>query len=171
MKSERAWRHGRDADVTAGRQDTGFGGRAKLSVYTGRGAHDREGLRLEFEMSASGTGSSASADQGDLRECTPEARLAARAQAGDRAAFEALDCVRIDRPLALVLFTRQFAAVLNAGLPLVQCLQVLLENAQPPYSVVAGELRTAVDAGQPLSGHARQSQTVFNILCEACPRR
>ena len=54
------------------------------------------------------------------------------------------------QPLALVLFTHQFATLLDTGVPLAQSLDAL-RDAPPPYGEAARTLRTRVEQGEPLS--------------------
>jgi RNA polymerase sigma factor (sigma-70 family) len=52
--------------------------------------------------------------------------------------------------LALVLFSHQFATLLDTGVALVRCLDTL-QDAPPPYGEAAGTLRTRVEQGETLS--------------------
>ncbi|BCA55845.1 Type IV pilus biogenesis protein PilC [Nitrospira sp. KM1] len=65
----------------------------------------------------------------------------------------------------LVVFTRQFGTMINAGLPLVQCLEILStqsENKTLRESV--GEVRTQVEAGSTFSDALRRHPKVFDDL-------
>ncbi len=65
----------------------------------------------------------------------------------------------------LVLFTRQFATMINAGLPLVQSLDILA--AQQPKPKVAAKIRTLlgdVEAGSTLADSMRKHPDFFNTI-------
>ncbi|MDH5668293.1 MAG: type II secretion system F family protein [Nitrospira sp.] len=65
----------------------------------------------------------------------------------------------------LVVFTRQFGTMINAGLPLIQCLEILStqsENAVLKKSV--GEIKTQVEAGATFSDSLRKHPKVFDDL-------
>jgi type II secretory pathway component PulF len=63
----------------------------------------------------------------------------------------AIDYEPTDRWLALVLFTRQFSTMVDAGISLVRCLQILEQNAAPPYDEAARVIRSQVEEGHILS--------------------
>jgi RNA polymerase sigma-70 factor (ECF subfamily) len=54
------------------------------------------------------------------------------------------------QPLALVLFSHQFATLLDTGVPLVRCLDAL-QDAPGPYGEAARTLRTRIEQGETLS--------------------
>jgi type IV pilus assembly protein PilC len=65
----------------------------------------------------------------------------------------------------LVVFTRQFGTMINAGLPLVQCLEILStqsENKVLRESI--GEVKTQVEAGSTFSDALRRHPKVFDDL-------
>jgi type IV pilus assembly protein PilC len=65
----------------------------------------------------------------------------------------------------LVVFTRQFGTMINAGLPLVQCLEILStqsENKVLRQSI--GEVKTQVEAGSTFSDALRRHPKVFDDL-------
>src|SRR5687767_6076917 len=52
----------------------------------------------------------------------------------------------------LAIFTRQFATMISAGLPLVQCLDILAkQSSKPSFGRVIGEVTREVEAGSTLS--------------------
>lgn|GEM_PF-1420567 len=53
------------------------------------------------------------------------------------------------QPLALVLFARQFATLINIGVPIRHCLTILSKEAKPPYEEAMREISQAVEEGQP----------------------
>ncbi|HLB95176.1 MAG TPA: type II secretion system F family protein, partial [Nitrospiria bacterium] len=65
----------------------------------------------------------------------------------------------------IVVFTRQFATMIDAGLPLVQCLEIL--TAQTENKVLAktiGEVRQDVEAGSTYADALRKHPKVFDAL-------
>ncbi|MCP9475801.1 MAG: type II secretion system F family protein [Nitrospira sp.] len=65
----------------------------------------------------------------------------------------------------LVVFTRQFGTMINAGLPLVQCLDILAtqsENAVLKKAV--GEIKTDVESGSTFSDSLRKHPKIFDDL-------
>jgi hypothetical protein len=65
------------------------------------------------------------------------------------------------QPLALVLFTHQFATLLDTGVPLVRSLDAL-QNAPPPYGEAARTLRTRVEQGEALSRAMAEMPELFS---------
>ena len=66
---------------------------------------------------------------------------------------------------SIVVFTRQFATMINAGLPLVQCLTILgnqQENAS--FSRVINQIRENVESGQSLTESLKKHPKVFDEL-------
>lgn len=65
----------------------------------------------------------------------------------------------------LVIFTRQFATMIDAGLPLVQCLEILssqMENEQ--FRKVLFDVKSTVESGSTLADSMRKHPKVFNRL-------
>jgi type IV pilus assembly protein PilC len=65
----------------------------------------------------------------------------------------------------LVIFTRQFGTMINAGLPLIQCLEILStqsENAALRKSV--GEIKVQVEGGSTFSDALRKHHKIFDDL-------
>lgn len=66
---------------------------------------------------------------------------------------------------ALAVFTRQFATMLNAGLPLLNCLDILAKQTESPaLRRVLGEVRTDVEGGLSLADSLRRQPKVFDNL-------
>lgn len=66
---------------------------------------------------------------------------------------------------ALSVFTRQFATMLNAGLPLLNCLEILAKQTESPaLRRVLGEVRTDVEGGLSLADALRRQPKVFDNL-------
>ena len=65
----------------------------------------------------------------------------------------------------LAIFTRQFSVMIDAGLPLVQCLEVLASQQENKiFQKVLTNTRSSVEGGATLSAAMRQSPKVFDAL-------
>jgi len=65
----------------------------------------------------------------------------------------------------LVVFTRQFATMIDAGLPIVQCLQILgAQSDSKPFRKVIGGIKEDVEAGTTLAEAIRKHTRVFSEL-------
>src|SRR5258708_184952 len=65
----------------------------------------------------------------------------------------------------LAIFTRQFATMISAGLPLVQCLDILAKQAsKPSFGRVITETTREVEAGATLSDALGKHKDVFDDL-------
>ena len=65
----------------------------------------------------------------------------------------------------LVVFTRQFGTMINAGLPLVQCLEILsTQSENKVLRETIGEVKTQVEAGSTFSDALRRYPKVFDDL-------
>ena len=65
----------------------------------------------------------------------------------------------------LAIFTRQFATMISAGLPLVQCLDILARQAsKPSFGRVIAEVTRDVEAGSTLSDALGKHRKVFDDL-------
>ncbi|MFN3406255.1 MAG: type II secretion system F family protein [Caldimicrobium sp.] len=65
----------------------------------------------------------------------------------------------------VTLFTRQFATVLEAGVPIVKCLETLaMQQKNPYFREVITHIRKKVEAGSSLSDAMAEHPKVFNIL-------
>ena len=65
----------------------------------------------------------------------------------------------------LVVFTRQFGTMINAGLPLVQCLEILSTQSESKVlRETIGEVKTEVEAGSTFSDALRRHPKVFDDL-------
>ncbi len=65
----------------------------------------------------------------------------------------------------LVVFTRQFATMIDAGLPLVQCLDILgRQMDKQVFKKILGEVKESVEAGQTFADSLRKHPKVFNEL-------
>ena len=65
----------------------------------------------------------------------------------------------------LVVFTRQFAVMIDAGLPLVQCLKILGDNHDnPTFKRIIGEVRGQVESGSTFAESLARHPQVFDAL-------
>jgi type IV pilus assembly protein PilC len=65
----------------------------------------------------------------------------------------------------LAVFTRQFSVMIDAGLPLVQCLEILAgQQENKTFESVLTTTRASVEGGATLSAAMRQHQKVFDTL-------
>ncbi len=65
----------------------------------------------------------------------------------------------------LAIFTRQFATMISAGLPLVQCLDILAkQSSKPSFGRTIGDVTREVEAGSTLSDALGKHKAVFDDL-------
>jgi type IV pilus assembly protein PilC len=65
----------------------------------------------------------------------------------------------------IVIFTRQFATMINAGLPIMQCLSILGgQTENKAFAKVIGAIRDDVESGSTLADATRKHPTVFTDL-------
>jgi type IV pilus assembly protein PilC len=65
----------------------------------------------------------------------------------------------------IVIFTRQFSTMVDAGLPLVQCLEILGRQADnPAFGEIITKIKTDIESGSNLSDAMRKHPKVFNSL-------
>jgi type IV pilus assembly protein PilC len=65
----------------------------------------------------------------------------------------------------LVVFTRQFGTMINAGLPLVQCLEILsTQSENKALREAVGQVKTQVEAGSTFSDALRRYPKIFDDL-------
>lgn len=65
----------------------------------------------------------------------------------------------------IVIFTRQFATMIDAGLPILQCLQILgSQTDSKPFAKVINAVKDDVESGQMLADAARRHPKVFTEL-------
>jgi len=65
----------------------------------------------------------------------------------------------------VVLFTRQFATMISAGLPLVQCLEILSSQSKnPAFSKLITQVQSDVEGGSTYTDALRKHPKVFNDL-------
>ena len=65
----------------------------------------------------------------------------------------------------MVIFTRQFATMIDAGLPIVQCLDILSSQAKNKhFGKILGQVKASVEGGLTLSDALRKHPKVFDNL-------
>lgn len=65
----------------------------------------------------------------------------------------------------IVVFTRQFATMIDAGLPLVQCLEILVgQQENPTFAEVLSEIKSDVEAGSTFAKALGKHPKVFDSL-------
>ena len=74
--------------------------------------------------------------------------------------------LRYKLPLGeLALFTQQLASLLNAGLPLVQCLEALQDQTEDPvFRIIIRDVRIDISAGNSFSSAVKKFPRAFNSL-------
>ncbi|HXQ26037.1 MAG TPA: type II secretion system F family protein [Candidatus Acidoferrales bacterium] len=65
----------------------------------------------------------------------------------------------------LAIFTRQFSVMIDAGLPLVQCLEILAgQQENKTFQKILNNVRASVEGGATLSASMKQHEKVFDAL-------
>src|ERR1700684_3798151 len=65
----------------------------------------------------------------------------------------------------LAIFTRQFSVMIDAGLPLVQCLEILAgQQENKTFQKILNSVRASVEGGSTLSAAMKQHEKVFDPL-------
>ena len=65
----------------------------------------------------------------------------------------------------LVVFTRQFGTMINAGLPLIQCLEILsTQSESAALRTAVSEIKVQVEGGSTFSGSLRKHSKIFDDL-------
>src|ERR1700677_2664480 len=66
---------------------------------------------------------------------------------------------------SLIIFTRQLATMIDAGLPLVQCLDILYtQQEHPGFKKCIGEVKSKVEAGSTFADALRDHPKIFDEL-------
>lgn len=69
------------------------------------------------------------------------------------------------KPKELAVFTRQFSVMIDAGLPLVQCLEILAtQQENKAFAKVLAGVRASVESGSTLANSLRQYPKIFDDL-------
>src|SRR5580704_12803994 len=65
----------------------------------------------------------------------------------------------------LIIFTRQLATMIDAGLPLVQCIDILYQQQDnPAFKKALGEIKAKVESGSTFADSLRDHPKVFDEL-------
>src|SRR5437763_6855538 len=65
----------------------------------------------------------------------------------------------------IAIFFRQFSVMIDAGLPLVQCLEILAANQEnPTFQKTLNGVRTTVEGGETLANAMRQYPNIFDDI-------
>jgi type IV pilus assembly protein PilC len=92
------------------------------------------------------------------REPAPSSRLAEKAVAPKKSSAKI-------KPKDLAIFTRQLGVMINAGLPLVQSLEILASNqTKPSFAAVLTGVRSTVEGGSTLSNAFQKYPRAFDQL-------
>jgi len=112
--------------------------------------------------------SAPSAQAGTLRPAGPAQKrpnfLAAQALAKQKSLEKRAGKYKL--PLGeLAIFTQQLASLLNAGLPLVQCLEALQDQTEDPvFRIIIRDVRIDISSGNSFSSAVRKFPRSFNSL-------
>ena len=131
-----------------------------MEVYIWEG-RSRKGVVEKGEMEAANEGSVRS----QLRR---QQILATKIQPKPKDLFRGLSFLKVRkrvREKEIVVFTRQFATMIDAGLPLVQCLEILSgQQDNPFFKEVLLRVKGDVEAGSTFADALRKHPKVFNDL-------
>ncbi|HET6385535.1 MAG TPA: type II secretion system F family protein [Armatimonadota bacterium] len=81
-----------------------------------------------------------------------------------------IDSQKVDPSLAILIFTRQFSALVDAGRPLVHCLDTIAGSLPGPLADAVAEVRVAVGEGAVLSKVLRERADFFPPYLERMVR-
>ncbi len=113
------------------------------------------------------TASVATTPVGRITETPGRAPFLSRREAVSRAADKSPKAVKIKKvkPKDLAIFTRQFSVMIDAGLPLVQSLEILAANQESKsFSAALTGVRSLVEGGCTLSAAFKQYPKCFDHL-------
>ncbi|HEX9157096.1 MAG TPA: type II secretion system F family protein, partial [Syntrophales bacterium] len=130
---------------------------AEVYIWEGR---SRKGVIEKGEMEASNEASVRS----QLRR---QQILATKIQAKPKDVLKGLSFLKRKRvrEKEIVVFTRQFATMIDAGLPLVQCLEILSSQQDNKYfKEILIKVKGDVEAGSTFADALRKQPAVFNDL-------
>ena len=128
-----------------------------MAVFTFKGT-DAQGKRISGER----VGESKAQIQHQLRR----ERITPRAVKEKGKEFTLPKIGRTKVPIRdIAIFFRQFSVMIDAGLPLVQCLEILAGNQEnPAFQKCLTGVRTSVEGGSTLSNAMRQYPKIFDDL-------
>jgi type IV pilus assembly protein PilC len=127
-----------------------------MPVYTYRGTN-RSGSSVSGELTAS--------SKAELQNMLRRQQITATKMSEKGKEFNLPTFGGSVKPKELAVFTRQFSVMIDAGLPLVQCLEILAgQQENKLFQKVLTGTRSAVEGGATLSTAMRQYPKVFDAL-------
>src|SRR5262244_3176099 len=127
-----------------------------MPVYTYRGTN-RTGTAVSGEMTAT--------SKAELQNLLKRQQITATKMSEKGKEFNLPTFGGGVKPRELAIFTRQFSVVIDAGLPLVQCLEILASQQEnKTFQKVLTNTRASVEGGSTLSAAMKQSPKVFDAL-------
>ena len=127
-----------------------------MPVYTYRGTN-RAGTAVSGEMTAT--------SKVELQNLLKRQQITATKMSEKGREFNVPTFGSGVKPRELAIFTRQFSVMIDAGLPLVQCLEILASQQEnKTFQKVLTNTRAAVEGGSTLSAAMKQSPKVFDPL-------
>ena len=127
-----------------------------MPVYTYKGTN-KAGSNVSGEMSA--TSKSEAQNQLRRQQITPK-KMSEKGKEFNMPTFGGSVSAK-----ELAIFTRQFSVMIDAGLPLVQCLEILAgQQENKMFQKVLAATRASVEGGATLSAAMRQHTKVFDAL-------
>jgi type IV pilus assembly protein PilC len=127
-----------------------------MPVYTYKGTN-KAGSNVSGEMSA--TSKSEAQNQLRRQQITPK-KMSEKGKEFNMPTFGGSVSAK-----ELAIFTRQFSVMIDAGLPLVQCLEILAgQQENKMFQKVLAATRASVEGGATLSAAMRQHPKVFDAL-------
>src|SRR5262252_35520 len=127
-----------------------------MPVYTYRGTN-RAGTAVSGEMTAT--------SKVELQNLLKRQQITATKMSEKGREFNIPTFGSGVKPRELAIFTRQFSVMIDAGLPLVQCLEILASQQEnKTFQKVLTATRSQVEGGATLSTAMRSSPKVFDAL-------
>ena len=127
-----------------------------MPVYTYRGTN-RAGTAVSGEMTAT--------SKVELQNLLKRQQITATKMSEKGREFNIPTFGSGVKPRELAIFTRQFSVMIDAGLPLVQCLEILASQQEnKTFQKVLTNTRASVEGGSTLSAAMKQSPKVFDPL-------
>jgi Type II secretory pathway, component PulF len=127
-----------------------------MPVYTYRGTN-RAGAAVSGEITAT--------SKGELQNLLKRQLITATKMSEKGREFNIPTFGSGVKPRELAIFTRQFSVMIDAGLPLVQCLEILASQQEnKTFQKVLTNTRASVEGGSTLSAAMKQSPKVFDPL-------
>src|SRR5438309_11893789 len=127
-----------------------------MPVYTYRGTN-RAGASVSGEMTA--------ASKSDLQNLLKRQQITASKMSEKGREFNVPTFGGGIEAKELAIFTRQFSVMIDAGLPLVQCLEILASQQENKiFQKILAGTRAQVEGGATLSAAMRSSPKAFDAL-------